>query len=430
MGHLCRSTPRSVGRPLRRSILSVVTAAACAFAAPSCSAPSKGALILAISTDMQAPKDIDVVSVYITTDGAPKFDYLGRVRPDGTVSLPSTLAIVEPEALNAQIRVRVIAFQTQTTGDANARILRDVITTVPHERTALLRMPLNFLDDGSGTGTLPTNYVPLGPGGAPEGDTHFDVESIVSKCNFELGETSVNGVCTSDLVDSSQLPAYDPGEVFPDGGLQANGTPTTCFDVESCFAGATPVMGLDLTTCSFALPGDSGPASSLNLALVTPDTGACISPGQCFVPLANDPSEGWSVTGGTVRMVPGVCARLQSQSDTQLYMAEGACPSEQLSNPVCEPGRATSPDAGGGNDAGAAATMRRVATMRAAPAATGATCSPACPPHRAPMTRAGPPCSRSRVRRRRSTSPWWAAAIRRHRSSGPSTRRPASRRSR
>src|SRR5580698_6419315 len=93
-----------------------------------CSAPSKGALILAISTDMQAPKDIDVVSVYITTNGTPKFDYLGRVLPDGTVSLPSTLAIVEPDAPDAQVRIRVIAFQTQSSGDANARVLRDVLT--------------------------------------------------------------------------------------------------------------------------------------------------------------------------------------------------------------------------------------------------------------------------------------------------------------
>src|SRR5258708_10083298 len=99
----------------------------------SCSAPSKGALVLAISTDMQAPKDVNVVSVFITSSSVVKFDYLGRVLPDGTVALPATLAIVEPDDPTAELRIRVTAFQNQT-----ARVLRDVQTTVPHQRTALL----------------------------------------------------------------------------------------------------------------------------------------------------------------------------------------------------------------------------------------------------------------------------------------------------
>jgi hypothetical protein len=82
-------------RPLTRAL--PYCACTCALAALSCSAPSKGALILEISTNMQAPKDIDVVSLYVETDSVPKFDYLGRVRPQGTVDLPSTLAIVEPD---------------------------------------------------------------------------------------------------------------------------------------------------------------------------------------------------------------------------------------------------------------------------------------------------------------------------------------------
>src|SRR5580700_5343456 len=119
-----------------------------------CSATPKGSLILSISTDMQTPKDVDVVSVFIETNGVAKFDYLGRVLPDGTLLLPSTLALVQPENPNAQVHIRVTAFQTQGTQE-NARVLRDVLTTVPTARTALLRLPLDFLDDGSGQGTLP-----------------------------------------------------------------------------------------------------------------------------------------------------------------------------------------------------------------------------------------------------------------------------------
>src|SRR5580700_11605132 len=144
-----RITPR--GRPLARLLR---VGAGCLAAAASCSAPGKGALMLAISTDMQTPKDLDVVSVFVESGGVVKFDYLGRVLPDGTLTLPSTLAIVQPENPNAQVHIRVTAFQTQGTQE-NARVLRDVLTTVPTAGTALLRLPLDFLDDGSGQGTLP-----------------------------------------------------------------------------------------------------------------------------------------------------------------------------------------------------------------------------------------------------------------------------------
>ena len=121
-----------------------------------CSATPKGSLMLSISTDMQTPKDVDVVSVFVATDGVVKYDYLGRVLPDGTVSLPSTLALVQPENPNAQVHIRVTAFQTQGTQE-NARVLRDVLTTVPSQVTALLRLPLDFLGDGSGQGRCPRN---------------------------------------------------------------------------------------------------------------------------------------------------------------------------------------------------------------------------------------------------------------------------------
>ncbi len=395
-------SPRRTPKPrllLRLLALSALPLAATA----SCSAPSKGALVLAISTDMQAPKDINVVSVFITTDSAVKFDYIGRVLPDGTVALPSTLAIVEPDAPGAHVRIRITGFKEQT-----ARVLRDVVTTVPHQQTSLLRLPLNFLDDGSGMGMLPAQLVPLGAGGAPEGDTTFNPDTIGSSCDFGKGLTSVNGVCASVNVDSAQLQAYDPTLVYGAGGLQPNGAPTTCFDVSNCFAGATPVVGLDLTTCTFPVPaglsagtpdaaagdivadgstglngctpmtcaalgvkcgtagdgcggiidcgactgaadGGAGPdggllggndpvklaGPGLNIALVSARAGACNAQGQCFVPLDQDPSSGWTVSGTTVKLLPGVCT--QVRNGAQLYVAPSSCPTKQPSNPVCQP---------------------------------------------------------------------------------------------
>ena len=163
--------------------------------------------MLSISTDMQTPKDIDVVSVFIATDGVTNYDALGRVQPDGTLALPSTLALVQSENPNAQVHVRVVGFQEQGV-QQNARVLRDVLTTIPTERTALLRVPLDLIDDGSGQGALPVQLIPLGPAGAPEGATSFNPATITSQCDWTgKQETVVDGVCTSATLLSSSLPA-------------------------------------------------------------------------------------------------------------------------------------------------------------------------------------------------------------------------------
>ena len=320
-------------RGLRAALAS---SAAFLVAGVSCSAPSKGALVLAISTDMQTPKDLNVVSVYVTTNGTPKFDYLGAIQPDGSVALPATLALVEPDTADAELRIRVIGFQ-----NANARVLRDVLTTVPHQRTALLRLPLSFLDDGSGSGTIPANLLPIGSDAAPEGDTTFDPTQVMSKCDFDKQQTSINGVCASAIVDSSMLETFDTNDVYGDGGLTSSGAPTSCFDVATCFQGATSPANLDTQACTFPLPAGAD-FNRLNIALVTPGTGACVAPGQCYVPLVNDASDGWSLQGDIVRMPSGVCAKLGEGAT--LAVSSGTCPTQTTSDPVCEP---TGADAGG-----------------------------------------------------------------------------------
>jgi hypothetical protein len=329
----------------------------------SCSATPKGSLMLAIATDMQTPKDLDLVSVFIESNGVAKFDYLGRVLPDGTVALPATLAVVQPSDPNAQIRIRVIGFQEQ-----RALVLRDVLTTIPSDRAALLRLPLDFVDVGSAQGTLPAEYVPgtvspapvtttpgtrvpsivvpldsTGPaeGSAPpSGTTSFNPLDITSRCDFSTGLTSINGQCVSAQVDSSSLPTFEPSAVFGDAGVKSNGAPASCFDVAKCFADASPVEGVSLASCSF-------PSSAAidNLALVTQTTGDCLAQGQCFVPLENDPAEGWSEDGGVVQMIAGICAQLDAGA--QLFAASGGgCAPEVASLPVCEPTTVATADGG------------------------------------------------------------------------------------
>jgi hypothetical protein len=349
-------------RPWPALVLAVAAASIAILIA--CSQPSKGALILAISTDMQTPKDIQLISVYVATDSVPKFDYVGRVAPDGTVSLPSTLAIVEPDKLGAQVRIRVIAFQND-----KAMILRDVLTTVPHQRTALLRLPLNFLDYGTATGSIPTQYVPDGVN-VPDGDTTWDPtndptnpDPVTSPCDFTQNQTMFDGVCASALVDSGLLPDYKDSDVFGDGGAAGS-----CFDVGQCFASSIPVTNLDTGGCTFPLPAGAA-AGTFNVALVTESgAGLCLDGVHCYIPLENDPDgcgtstslpcEGWALgqggggeAGQTVQLVPGVCAKVKSGA--QLSVSTGACAPKVESDPVCEPGTA---------DAGAVDASAEVAT--------------------------------------------------------------------
>jgi hypothetical protein len=313
------------------SLVSLLALASLA-ATLSCSGSSQsgGALVVRITTDMQAPKDFDVLSVFVAEEGTVKLDYLGRVLPDGTVALPATVALVAPSGpnppanlatvqlagANASVHVRVTAFLGQA-----ARVVRDVVTTVPGDRTALLNVPIDLLDDGSAMGTLPANLVPSPP--AADGATTFDPTTVTSACAVAMGLTSLDGLCASANIDSSALPPYGAG----DSGALA------CFDTATCLAGSTPVAGLDSSTCSFPLPAGAD-ASHMNLALVTPSIGACLTAGQCFVPLPEDPSGGWSLVQGMVQLAPGVCRQLLGGAT--LRMSTGACAADGPAQSVCQ----------------------------------------------------------------------------------------------
>jgi hypothetical protein len=424
-----------------------------------------------------------------------KFDYLGVVSPLGTVSLPSTLALVEPDDPTTQIGIRIIGFNGQT-----ARVLRDIQTTVPHQRTGLLRVPLDFIDTnsvGTGTTTIPDKYYPGGPDMVAEGLSQFDPDTIPSACDpmqlCQLGGncmTTINGACATAVVQSSTLPDYEDSLVFGTNGSSSN---ENCFNVQSCFAEASPVSNVTFSgtstapgACTFPLPtsggsvatdggiaaerdgsadaaadtsepnaatdaatptgssggssgapvidsgesvggancgtetctgtavccaiktqevcmseqacvqaqqslntgGDAGAAPSdaavqtlevtlaamvdaavsaeapsdsgmatgtdmssggstasgsnsaasatLNFAIVTTQgAGACNTAGQCFVPIENDQTEGWSVSGNTVTLAAGLCGQLMSGS-AQLYVVNGPCSTKTDSQPVCE----------------------------------------------------------------------------------------------
>lgn len=370
-------------------------------------ATKKGALMLAINTDMMAPKDVNAVSITISTNGAIKHSFIGRVTPQGEVLLPATLAIVEPDDKSATIRIRVMAFQ-----DRRPRVMRDVRTTVPPDgRIALLRIPLNFVNDAMVTGApLPDGLVPdpiPGTGGVPSGGTSgtsgtsgssggtssgggnfgggaadFDFfGAFQPPCPDIQNQTIIDGECHDNYVDPATLPDFDQAAI----GDSAD--PGSCFELAKCFAdavgvgegpsdtlqdagadvsvavndGAAPppntdagpkplpkdlrpaAITLDTNTCALQLNG-ADPAR-LNLAIVTPDTGACVRPGECYIPIDRGPS-GWQDENGSVQLPKFVCTLLNGKS-LRLVTSSDTCAAKEESNPVCAVGG--TPDSGGGS---------------------------------------------------------------------------------
>jgi len=353
-------------------------------------AEKKGALMLAINTDMKAPKDVNAVSVTISTNGAIKHSFIGRVTPQGEVLLPATLAIVQPDDDSASIRIRVMAFQ-----DRKPRVLRDIRTTVPTDgRTALLRIPLNFVNDGSATGTsLPSGIVPepfIGtetpaggssgssggtssgdPGGVGGGAADFDFfGAFQPPCPDIQNQTIIDGECKDNFVDPGSLPDFDTAQLGDSTDVGS------CFDVARCFGAATvagsgggevaldagsdasrvpapppdasaggdaggnfkdyrpAAVTLDTNACSLQLNGAN--PERLNIALVTRDVGECVRPGECYVPIDHGGDGGWKAENGRVQLPTFVC-RLIGAKQLRLVTSTETCAAKEESSPICTP---------------------------------------------------------------------------------------------
>lgn len=402
---------RALGNVLAAGL--VVTAIAGACAEP------KGSIMLAINTDMRAPKDVNAVSVSISTNGTLKHSFIGRVTPQGEVLLPATLAITEPDDKNASIRIRVMAFQ-----DRRPRVLRDIRTTVPTGgRSALLRIPLSFANDASAVGEpLPAGVLPDplpgaggnpsgGPGGGAAGFDFFG--AFKPPCDDIQNQTVIDGECRDNFVDPETLPDLTAVEQQVGSGVVEG----SCFDLAKCFATSEPVgdspgpgaepprATLDRSTCSVHA-GVVDPAR-LNLAIVTPDTGECIRPGECYVPIDRG-AAGWNHDKGRIQLPRFVCALLEKKK-LHLATSTDLCASKLEANPICTPKAGEvlpSSDAGADAPVNASdcipgefvtATPRGAGAPPCAPCErdtfSGAVNAPACEPWAtcAPGTRVGKP---------------------------------------
>ena len=297
-----------------RCLLAVVW---CALWSVSCSVDNMpaGGLVVALETDMSVPKDIDRVLVE-ASQGGKVFFTQERLVGEGHDLMPLQLRINAP-GNNDPVLVRAIAFQGPET-----RIERSLITPMPSNWLATVRLPLNYLCLGK-----------VDPTGQ-------------SLCGGD--QTCKQGECGSAQLPAELLVRYEPNvrqsrlaatATAADGGMDAGALTShtddeRCFDVASCFYQSLDVE-VEPVTCSFALPPQILP-EQLNIALRLPlgQPGICEG-GSCFVVLDED-TEGYQVEAGRVYVPLAVCDRMLATAGGAISLGLD-CPKKTLDNPICGP---------------------------------------------------------------------------------------------
>lgn len=254
------------------------------------SEPQRGQLMIAISTDMSVPKDLDHVHVQVVlTRGPVVHDQTYWLEParGGDTLLPATLAVVAGDKQNAPVEVRVTGLL-----GSKARTFSKVQTTIPESRLAMLRVPVQWLCDGSAQLVVD------------------DVYDSACSARDEAEYSCVAGTCEPASVDVSSLPDFDPAAIFG-GGEGPGDVLGECFDTTACFDGGGDVTPDD--DCAIDVDVPSG--GELNVALKFPaddpasgeSPGICSSKG-CYVALDKDDRFGWRIDDtGAVLLPLAVC---------------------------------------------------------------------------------------------------------------------------
>ncbi|MEP7120261.1 MAG: hypothetical protein ABJE95_05085 [Byssovorax sp.] len=287
----------------------------------SCSPAPLGEIVIAIRTDIAIPKDIDriIIDVTIAKTGESKFTMAYQaLDPAHTFKLPATLAFTASATdPGAAVRVRVLALR----GDGAPRMVREVVTTVPADRTVTLPIPIEFLCDG--TTEMVLDPLTKEPVRDKKGD-------LVFKSTCDDGMTCSAGKCVDVTVPEVSLASYSGALIFGGGTGSQDGD---CFDAASCFEGST-FADVNLGNCTIQAGND------VNVALLTQGAGSCGASG-CFVPLDAESDAGWQPDqNGALRLPPAVCDKIKSRELGGVVTApagKSPCARKASSLPICGP---------------------------------------------------------------------------------------------
>ena len=301
---------------LAQAIIGTILGSLCVLSACSQAPKAPGQLVVAIDTDMALPDQVDTIELTVTANGMTALDVPMSVGSGlDAQPIPATLTIVAGSDPAEPVTVRVIGWK-----GATPRTLRQVVTTIPTDRVALLRMPLQWLCDGTAQ--------PIADAGLPM-TGNYDGAAYESACGD--GSTCEAGQCVPSL-NMTPLPAYEPQAVFG-GGSAPSGTGQTagtCFDTVACLVSGSIETPDD--QCTVAVPAGG---AGVNVGLRVADDGICDTTGTtCFVPLDGDSAEGWISQNGRIVLPTAVCTKLRNGLVAGVVVST-TCPTKTDADPPC-----------------------------------------------------------------------------------------------
>lgn len=280
---------------------------------------------MAIDTDMALPMQIDVIELVVSANGNTLLD---NPLPVGvgtnTQTIPATLTLVAGSNPDLPATIKVIGWRNN-----QPRTLRQIVTPIPSDRVAVLRMPVQWLCDGTVTASSNDG----GAGG-----------SYDSSCG--PGMTCVAGSCVKSKIDPTTLETYTPQAVFGGGSAPTTSgstTPGTCFDTVPCL-GSGALVEPD-SSCTIPAPSDM---KNVNLGMRVADDGICDSTGTtCFVPLDGNSDEGWKKQSDRIALPPAVCNKMHTGKVAGVVLSS-SCTTKTSGTPTCGPWSSVAPvvDAG------------------------------------------------------------------------------------
>jgi hypothetical protein len=280
-----------------------------------CGKHSLGELMLAIDTDLRPggdKPDFDAFQINVTNDGFSTRPFTEFGAQGLPLTFPATFALVSNGDPNLSLHLRIYAGLmmggTGMTSVGDPRVLRELVSAVPTDRIALLRLRLEWSCVGNAY---------------DKGGTLHYVES-----NCDEGTTCIAGSCTPWDVDAKTLPDFDRTQLFGTGA---------CFDTVACLAGGSTVA-LDASSCAFPRPSSVG--ARFNVGIITSDgLGICGADGTCYVPLDADSDDGWRDTGSTIQLPAGYCHPAKGVQPGRIrgVVISTACGSKPETLPTCGP---------------------------------------------------------------------------------------------
>lgn len=291
-----------------------MTCCAALALAAACESESEppGQLIIAIDTDMAIPAQLDALHIEVEVHGELEFAQQYDVGAN-QATLPATLSLVSRSVGDDPVSVRVASSKLTDDGQ-EWRTFRETLTTIPRDRIATLRMPLQWLCEGQ------VEALPDGD------DSPLRRERAQSTC--ENGQSCRAGTCESSEVDLASLSDYVPAELYGGGDTPKTGS---CFDTVGCMQQASTAT----PDADCSIERQSG--DRLNVALRVTDGGICTADGgDCYVPLNADNPEGWLAEGDRVKLPRAVCDKLR-EGAVKAVLVSDTCKSKTEAVPACGP---------------------------------------------------------------------------------------------